>query len=77
MVVEYYHKCVYVVTEIKVKKKKKKFLLWEFLSQIWEKHFIFALGIGADIRPQNRPRKIPEKEIPRYIVFVCCSWNDR
>ena len=28
-------------------------------SQIWEKHLIFALGIGADIRPQNRPRKIP------------------
>ena len=28
-------------------------------SQILEKHLIFALGIGADIRPQNRPRKIP------------------
>ena len=38
-------------------KKNKKNL--EFLSQIWEKHLIFALGIGAEIRPQNRPRKIP------------------
>ena len=56
MVVEYYHKCVYVLTEWKLIKKK---IIWEFLSQIWEKHLIFALGIGAEIRPQNRPRKIP------------------
>ena len=52
---------------MKVKKKKKKnlfffsfFLIWEFSSQIWEKHLIFALGIGAEFRPQNRPRKIPD-----------------
>ena len=30
MVVEYYHKCVYVVTEWKFKKKKKKKKLFEF-----------------------------------------------
>ena len=35
------------------------FLIWELLSQIWEKHLFFALGIGAEIRPQNRLRKIP------------------
>ena len=55
---------------MKVKKKKIIFFffsIWEFLSQIWEKHLIFALGIGAEIRPQNRPRKIPDvdhNEIP-------------
>ena len=67
MVLEYYHKCVYVVTEWNLKKKEKKnfffFWIWEFLSQIWEKHLIFALGIGAEIRPQNRPRKIPVKRV--------------
>ena len=26
------------------------FLIWEFLSQICEKHLIFALGIGAEIQ---------------------------
>ena len=41
---------------MKVKKKK---VIWEFLSQIWEKHLIFAFGIGAEIRPKNLPRKIP------------------
>ena len=43
---------------MKVKKKYKKNRILEFLSQIWEKHLIFALGIGADIRPQNQPWKI-------------------
>ena len=59
---------------MKDKKKKKKkifFGIWEFLSQIWEKHLIFALGIGAEIRPQNRPRKIPvmgKEEIDNFFV---------
>ena len=52
--------------------KVKKFFFFFFFfffefghfyrSQIWEKHLIFALVIGAEIRPQNRPRKIPESE---------------
>ena len=33
MVVEYYHKCVYVVTEWKVK-KKKKMILRIFISDL-------------------------------------------
>ena len=54
MVGEYYHKCVYVVTEWKLKKKIFFFFLGGggFLSQIWEKHLIFALGIGAEFGPK-------------------------
>ena len=53
MVVEY---------KYEVNEKKKKiffFWIWEFLLSDLGKHLIFALGIGAEIRPQNGPRKIP------------------
>ena len=46
---------------MKVKKKKKKhffFNLGIFVSE-FGKHLIFALRIGAKIRAQNWPRKIP------------------
>ena len=46
-------------------KKNKKMNLGIFISDLG-KHLIFALGIGADIRPQNRTRKIPVN-----IIFVC------
>ena len=73
---------------MKVKKKKKKkiffFFFFEFgnfLSQSWEKHLIFALGIGAEIRPQNRPRKIPvtftdeEGGSQQVLLFKKIYWN--
>ena len=30
-------------------------MIWEFLSQIWEKHLIFALGIRAELGPKFGP----------------------
>ena len=47
---------------MKVKKKKFFFFVLKFGNfylRFGKNNLIFTLGIGAEIRPQNRPRKIP------------------
>ena len=45
-------------------KVKKKINMGIFISDLGKKQLIFSLGIGAEIRPQNRPRKIPASYSP-------------
>ena len=42
-----------------------------FYLRFGEKKTVLALGIGADIRPQNWPRKIPEGMLVLTFFHIC------